>query len=93
MKTKKSFSLVLFLMLFAVVSFAQKINSQFTKTWFADGHIEAMIVYTDGTHYTYPTEWLDGNAQSHRLPHAGDFKHCEWVWRNNQWISTVTQKY
>jgi hypothetical protein len=69
------------------------VNSQFTKTCFSDGHIEAIIYYTDGTHYTYPTEWLDGNAQSHRLPHKGDWKHIEWVWRNNQWVETVRQNY
>ena len=66
---------------------AGKTNSQFTKTWFSDGHIEAMIVYTDGTHYTYPVE------QMGRLPHAGDPKHFEWVWRNNAWVQTVGQYY
>lgn len=74
-----------------------KTNSQFTKTCFSDGHIEAVIYYTDGTHYTYPTEWLDGNQQTHRLPHSGDYKHIEWVWRfvnqKWQWVETVHQNY
>lgn len=78
-------------------AFQNKTNSQFTKTCFSDGHIEAVVFYTDGTHYTYPTEWLDGNQQRHRLPHAGDWKHIEWVWRlvNNQWqwVETVHQNY
>jgi|SRR5476651_2288131 len=75
------------------VSVFQKVNSQFTKTCFSDGHIEAIIFYTDGTHYTYPTEWLDGNAQTHRLPHTGDWKHIEWVWRDNKWVENVHQNY
>lgn len=64
-----------------------KTNSQFTKTWFMDRHIEAVLYYTDGTHYTYPTEWRD------HTPRPGDPKHYEWVWRNNQWVQTVAQNY
>lgn len=100
MKRKVLFSLIIILFSSGIMALNYpqgKVNSQFTKTWFSDGHIEAIIVYTDGTHYTYPTEWLDGDAQHHRLPHAGDPKHCEWVWNNVngkwQWVQNVCQYY
>lgn len=70
-----------------VETVAGKTNSQFTKTWFMDRHIEAMVTYTDGTHYTYPTEYMD------HTPRPGDPKHYEWVWNNNQWVQTVGQNY
>jgi hypothetical protein len=63
-----------------------KTYSQRTYTLFPDGHYERKTCYTDGS-----CDPLEQNM-FHRPGH-GDLKHREEVWRNGQWVPTVSQYY
>jgi len=63
-----------------------KTYSQRTYTLFADGHYERRTCYTDGS-----CDQLEQGMW--HVPHQGDLKHREEVWRNGQWEPTVSQYY
>jgi hypothetical protein len=62
-------------------------KNQFIKIWYEDRRIEAIVVFDDGSYTTFPVEYME------RIPVAGDPKHYEWEWRNNQWVQTVEENY